>query len=476
MPNVLNPIRLMSAKALRNTLRDIDPADFYYAAVSFVDSDDLQRINQNDFNLNFPVSDSDEYIIRQNITTLHRVLAGGSSRVVRRIDWQVNAQYVPFRNNQRDSDNFYVVATEIVAGIARTNVYKCLYVDQLGLTPAQVPPTGVQQQPFSTPDGYWWKYLYTIPNSDAILFTTTDYIPVPERITPGQIPDLNPGTAAYDQYISQVNAQPGLIFYIEPVNPPPLPSSFSNVGIALVNGIDEPVVQEYRGLLSSRSDRWTVTLLNGQFGSGYQLGTTVITTDSDDYFGPAGTTIPWLQPQIGLGLGHGSNPGDELNSTTVMIVARNAPQDLTEVYFTNNFYTCNLMRNPIDQATKLLGEQQFYAAVKAFDLDSETIINPFRPDDYLVEVNPNNGAMGRVVLVNGLRTYYVSISTENREFEVGVLVGVQGKTTELNGRIAKVYPSEVVFGSGDLIILNKLPAPIFRSPEQTESLNFIVQY
>lgn len=483
MPTVLSPIRLLSAKALRDTLREADTADNFYAAISFTDSEDLARIKaqDSDFVLNEQISDSEIYIIQQNTTSLHRILNGGVTRSVRRINWEPNGIYTPYMNNQSDSDDFYVISTEIIAGVARTNVYKCLYVADPGLTPASAPPTGIQTPPFATPDGYWWKYMYTISNSDATLFLTAEYMPVPERVIASEVPNLTVGTARYDQYVSQQNTLYGTIFYVDvdAANAPYGGTADRTIFITAQNGIDQSVQQEYVGVLiwSTAKARWTIQLFEGRYGIGYSFGTVIVNRDSDAILGPAGTTQHWLQPQISKGLGHGANPADELNGVTVMIVARNVPEDVTELFYTNNFYMSNMIRNPIDQATNLYAQQQFYNVTKSFDL-TNTPSNPFQQNDKIIV---DGGAIGdseiagRVVLTDGQRVYYLSEGPENKPFVAGQRI-ISPQRPNLYGVVLRSYPSNIIFGSGDWIILNKLMRPLTRSTQQTESLNFIIKY
>lgn len=478
MTKILDPIRLVSAKSLRDTLRSAENTDVFYAAITFVDSDDLARVVSGDSDItpNTVITDSDEYLIRQNITTMHKVLNGGVSRVTRRIDWAPNGLYFPYLYNQNSGDDFYVVSTEIIAGVARTNVYKCLYAPSNPPPPASVPPTGIQTPPFATPDGYWWKYMYSINNSDATLFMTSDYLPVPERVPAAEGPNLTVGTTRYDQFINQQNVLQGTIFYLA-LNAAAAPNggiTDRSINLTLVNGIPRNVSQQYFGTLtwSASKQQWDTTLYQGKYGIGYSFGTYVVTTDSDSLIGPAGTSVGWLLPQVSKGLGHGANPADELNGTTVMIVSRNTPEDLTSQYFANNFYTCNLMRNPIDTATSLYGQQQFYNVSKSFDIAGTS--NPFQNDDLLInQYNPD--VKGRVVFTSGQRIYYTSVSPEYRPFDDSEFV-VSPDRPGVVVQITKTYPSNIEFGSGDLVILNKLPQPLTRSADQTESLSFIVQY
>lgn len=65
--------------------------------------------------------------------------------------------------------NFYVVTDDY-------NVYKCL--DNNKGARSTVKPSGTQLEPFTTPDGYVWKFMYNIPINLRNKFYTDEYIPV----------------------------------------------------------------------------------------------------------------------------------------------------------------------------------------------------------------------------------------------------------------------------------------------------------
>jgi len=64
---------------------------------------------------------------------------------------------------------FYVITNEF-------NVYKCLYNNKGGAS--TIKPTGFSVLPFTTSDGYTWKYMYTVSLGEANKFMTANYIPV----------------------------------------------------------------------------------------------------------------------------------------------------------------------------------------------------------------------------------------------------------------------------------------------------------
>lgn len=72
-----------------------------------------------------------------------------------------------------EGSKFYVLTNE-------RNVYKCL--DNNGGAPSTIKPFSTSNVPFTTSDGYKWKYMYTIPNSLINKFVSISDIPVTTAI------------------------------------------------------------------------------------------------------------------------------------------------------------------------------------------------------------------------------------------------------------------------------------------------------
>ena len=70
--------------------------------------------------------------------------------------------------------DFYVVTDEY-------NVYKCL--DNYNNSRSKIKPTGTALDPFTTSDGYVWKFMYNIPINLRNKFYTDEYIPVVSALT-----------------------------------------------------------------------------------------------------------------------------------------------------------------------------------------------------------------------------------------------------------------------------------------------------
>jgi hypothetical protein len=109
---------------------------------------------------------------------LHRKFIGGkkvnssdASHVTVRHDWVSGIVYSMYRDTDEDMYDraFYVLTNEY-------NVYKCIYNNKGAVS--TVKPTGFSTIPFSTSDGYTWKYMYTITLGDANKFLTAAHMPV----------------------------------------------------------------------------------------------------------------------------------------------------------------------------------------------------------------------------------------------------------------------------------------------------------
>lgn len=96
--------------------------------------------------------------------------------------WTTNTIYDAYDNISNTlytNNNFYVAAPPAIVG-GVYNIYKCL--DNANGSYSNTNPgnigTPTQPAPFTTEDGYKWKYITTISNTLYEKFSTDDYIPV----------------------------------------------------------------------------------------------------------------------------------------------------------------------------------------------------------------------------------------------------------------------------------------------------------
>jgi len=147
-----------------------------------------------------------------------KIDVGSVSHVVPRYDWASGTVYSMYRDTDKSMfERQYYALTD------QYNVYKCLYNNK-GSASA-VKPTGFSTLPFTTSDGYTWKYLYTISLGEADKFLTSVHMPVKNIVTPDASPEQTRQQAVQNAAVN------GSIEIVETVN---LGSGYHQVANAVV--------------------------------------------------------------------------------------------------------------------------------------------------------------------------------------------------------------------------------------------------
>lgn len=126
-----------------------------------------------------------ELSARRDITYMKVVNANDTAIVVNRIDWEPGSIYDMYDDYSADRISyngassidqalFYVLTTDF-------NVYKCLFNNNNSQSVIQ--PSGTSTEPFTTSDGYIWKFMYTIPLYLRNKFLSASYMPVVTALT-----------------------------------------------------------------------------------------------------------------------------------------------------------------------------------------------------------------------------------------------------------------------------------------------------
>ncbi len=120
------------------------------------------------------------------------------SHVLKRVDWTTGTVYPEYNHLQDD-----IIDTDFFVFTSAYRVYKC--ISNNGGVPSTVEPTGVSTDIIDTvPDGYRWKFMYEVQQSDVLKFITTDWIPV-----------KSPGVAGTDQANVETVAVDGALDHID---------------------------------------------------------------------------------------------------------------------------------------------------------------------------------------------------------------------------------------------------------------------
>ena len=131
-----------------------------------------------------------------------RITASDVTHAVPRYDWTSGTIYDMYDDQDTNllTDDFYVLTDDY-------NVYKCLF--NANGTQSTTKPTGVSTTPFTTADGYIWKYMYTVTTAKALKFLTNDYIPVQKLDSDDGTDQWDVQTAAIDGGIHVVKVTSG---------------------------------------------------------------------------------------------------------------------------------------------------------------------------------------------------------------------------------------------------------------------------
>jgi len=114
----------------------------------------------------------------KNMLAVKRITTDTLTSVIQRINWASNSVFDAFDDKLNMIDDRKVNGTRYryYALTDEFNVYKCL--SNNNGAPSINKPTSQQITEFKTPDGYIWKYMYTIRSTDVFSFLTQDWMPV----------------------------------------------------------------------------------------------------------------------------------------------------------------------------------------------------------------------------------------------------------------------------------------------------------
>lgn len=120
-----------------------------------------------------------------------------------RVEWTTGTVYDQYDDDvelfSTTSPKYFYVVTE------ENNIYKCIFNNDGA--ESTVKPTGVLATEFTTSDGYIWKYMATVRESD-LPYELTDYVPVDFAVS-------STDTETVNQYNTQIQAVNGEITRID---------------------------------------------------------------------------------------------------------------------------------------------------------------------------------------------------------------------------------------------------------------------
>lgn len=391
-------------------------------------------------------TDAEKIQIFKDMLAVKRVQPSNINSVIPRINWasgMVYDQYdhrinmIDARKSNGSKYQYYVLTDEF-------NVYKCLSNNGGAISTSK--PTSQQITDFQTPDGYVWKYMYTIRSADVFNYMTEDWIPVYTVPANDGSSQWQVQRSAVDGAIHNVVVEiPGAGY--NPSNPPVLTISGDGSGASAVVDVDPATGAIARVRVTDQGQGYTqatVTMTNVGAGAGAKL-------------------VPIIAPAGG----HGKDARQELGAVFKMIKLSLAGTE-GGTFPATSFRRAGLISMPLstDIGTVITVENT----------------NGFNNGDQIV--GSATGAVGVVRLVdtNG-RVLWVDsvvgefIQSENVSNEAGVEQNIQSVENGVNIVLtdAVAPASKLIPKTGEFLYVSNREV-INRTDSQTQDVRFILQF
>ena len=396
----------------------------------------------------------EERKFRNGLQSVKKV--AGVSTVVPRVNWISGTTYVGWDDQTvgYGSSSFYVLTESF-------GVYICLRggKNNLGATvPSTVQPTGSNNDPFETADGYVWKFLYTITENEARKFMTASFMPT--RIISSI--DSNSSGAHIRQFEIQNEADKRQITQIIVTNGG---SGYTSPPTVLITGDGD---SSFTALSTIDSNSGTVTKI--EFGNDsstldYAQGYTNATIRLSGGGGSGATARAVISPRDGWG----NNAKFDLKTSALCVHCRVEGSDsdfITGQDFRQVAILKGVQKTANDSAfTGLTG-----SCLKHLTLSSITQV--FSSDKLIV--GTTTGAKALVDKIDSNKVFY------HQNDETGFVPFLNGEQlTESNGSGVGVIDSALISplinaASTKLHYLNNR-TPVDRTSSQNEDIKIILQ-
>jgi hypothetical protein len=423
-----------------------------------------------------------------------KIGASDSAFLVKRNAWVTGTVYDQYEYDSEKAfdNNFFIINSDM-------NVYKCIHNNYD--KPSTVEPVSKTTNVFFTSDGYAWKYLYTITQSDMTKFGTISSIPV--------TPNTSITAAAVRgtiEYVEVVNGGDNWLIYNTGTiqralstntyqlenTANPVEDIYIDSALYVSAGTGAGNVRKIIGSSSNSSGKFitvdsNLTLSNNSVytvgprvvvdgdGSGFLAYSTVsnntivginvlnpgsnytfanISLVTSNNYGSAVEFKPLVSPQDG----HGSNPAIELNSTNIGIYAKFPKNVSTNVLPNTNFSyrQFSVMYAPTFQDANT-------GHANAVFVSTATTTKPFNVGDTIK--SDTSHAAGYVYWSNST---HIKMSYVSNNFIEGE--GIINQNDQLD-IITNVTNPNIVYNTGKIVYFYN-NTPINRSDNISETLKF----
>jgi hypothetical protein len=521
-PLITKKFKIHAASSIQDEVDSVDHNYYMFIARSLAWADE----NIPDEAVDTRVSEIDLW---DNLIAMKKMQLTDTSFVIPRHNWDSSGltKYVAWSKDDEDLFDHPTVAEISAASTAGDytagsfyvltsdfKLYICLGNDND--VKSTVQPTGTSTNIIETADGYKWKYLFSISESDQSKFLTEDWIPVKTLTSDDSTPQFDVQEYAVDGSIDIIrvtnagsgyeNAYDGDVAAAT-ITTITLDSSASSTNdiyngatiwiTGSVGGGQSRVISDYVGStkVATLSTPWlriptttdsfeilpTITIVGN--GSGATAKPTIVedaisninivsvgsdythaTVTVESNLGGTGATAV---AEIGPFGGHGSDPVKELGASRLMFNCRFSYAE-TDFVQDNDYRIFGIVQDVLSTSTGEIADESSLSGMTKLTLTSLT--GTFSPDETVT----TNDTSGKLVSVSGSDLFVIQTSaTDQDDFVTGVYV--TGSTSLASGYISVVTPPEVVKLSGNFMVVEQRKA-ITRSSDQTEDIKIVLSF
>ena len=371
-----------------------------------------------------------EYTPWRDMFGAKRIQSTDVTHAIDRYNWTSGTVYDQYDDQDTNitDDDFYVITDEY-------NVYKCLF--NAVATASTTKPTGVSTAPFTTADGYIWKYMYTVTTANALKFLTNDYIPV-------QTLASDDGTDQWDVQAAAVNGG------IHVIKVTAGGSGYATAPAVTITG-DGTGATANSTIVANVITRVTVIAP----GTGYTRATVAFASG-------AATANAIISPRGG----HGADAIEELGGKFVMINSRLDGSESNTISTANEFRQVGLVRDPTlfgttTRATASSFRQTFrYTVANTGNYTLDEIVTSGSNTAFVVEWDATNSLL-------------YTTKPLNSNFANGATI--TGGSSGTSRTITAISTASLEPYSGDLLYVENR-VPIARATDQIEDVKLIIQF
>jgi len=382
-----------------------------------------------------------EYIYWADSVAAKRIVASDVKLVIKRNDYNVGLVYAQYDNTQNNflASNFYVLTNPDY------NVYKCIS-NNFGAV-STVQPSGRSNSIFQTADGYRWKYMYSLTDTDILKFLTNNYMAI--NVNEDVVDTAISGTVD-----NIVVTNPGIGYSST--------TSFAIKGKGTGASIASYTLNPSNGLIS-------ISINTNETGTNYRIANVSIT----DTTGTNASAYAIVSPVDG----HGSDPLYELGAKYVMINSRlDYAEGGGDFPVVNDYRRIAIIKDPISVSTGNIATQITLDSTYTLNLVDAT--GTFSLDELIT--GDTSAASALIVSANvvGTNVAIRYITPENLysgvvNFTVGEFL--RGQTSLASGNIASIVAPEIQHDTGKVLYVENR-SKITRQTDQAENIHIVIEF